>query len=155
VLEEGVDAENAIVWFNNGRCDLRTRPNCERDLRFLTIVHRKTLKKKTTQSRTGSTSTCIENEKTLQTGAVISQLPDSIETDVNNLLANSVVSTSEIVSSILLSGNKLLRMEELAIGPSPHFIDYGRLQIDKNTSGDMFPGPSLGEKCAIRIIATP
>jgi hypothetical protein len=46
-------------------------------------------------------------------------------------------------------------MKELAIGPRSHFIDYGRFQIDENTSRDVFTGPSLGEKCAIGIIATP
>jgi hypothetical protein len=38
MLQQGVDAKNAVVWFNNGSRDLRARPDGERNLGLLSVV---------------------------------------------------------------------------------------------------------------------
>ena len=66
---------------------------------------------------------------------------------------NGIMSSGIIVSGIFFARHQLLRMEQLAIGSSSHFVDDGRLQIHKNGSRNMFTSSSLGEKCAERIVS--
>ena len=59
----------------------------------------------------------------METSALISKLSDSVETEINNFLTNGVVTTSEVVGSIFLTRDELLRMKELSVGTSTNFID--------------------------------
>ena len=53
----------------------------------------------------------MENEETLKTSALIGELADAIQDQVDDFLADSVVTTSVVVSGIFLSGDQLLRVE--------------------------------------------
>ena len=64
----------------------------------------------------------VENQESLKSSAVVSQLPNTVKDKVNNLLSNSVMSTGIVVSGILLASHQLLRMEELTVCAGPHFI---------------------------------
>ena len=64
----------------------------------------------------------MEDEESLETSALISEFPDAIQYQVNNLLANCVVTTSIVVSCILLASDELLWMEQLTICPGTHLI---------------------------------
>ena len=85
----------------------------------------------------------VENQESLKSSAVVSQLADAVQDKVNNLLANGVMSSGIVVGSVLLSSNKLLRVEELAVGSSADLIDDGWLQINKDSPGNMLAGASL------------
>jgi hypothetical protein len=50
----------------------------------------------------------------LETGAIISQLTDAIKAEIDDLLTDGVVTTSEIVGGIFLTGDQLLGVEQLA-----------------------------------------
>jgi hypothetical protein len=65
------------------------------------------------------------------------------------------VTTSEVVGCILLATDELLRMEELAIGASPHLIDDSGLKVNKNSTGDVLPSASLTEEGVESIITSP
>ena len=43
---------------------------------------------------------------------------------------DGVVAAGEVVGGILLTGDQLLRVEELAVGTRADLIDHGRLQVD-------------------------
>ena len=45
----------------------------------------------------------MEDQKSLEAGALVSQLTDSVQNKVNNLLSNGVVTTSVVVGGILLT----------------------------------------------------
>ena len=47
---------------------------------------------------------------------------------------DGVVAAGEVVGGILLTGDKLLRVEELAVGTRADLIDHGRLQVDLRNS---------------------
>ena len=49
------------------------------------------------------------------------------------ILTNGVVSSGIVVGSILLAGDELLRVEELAVGSSPHLINDSWLKIHENS----------------------
>jgi hypothetical protein len=56
------------------------------------------------------------------------------------------MTSSEIVSSIFFSGNKLFRMEELSVGSRSHLIHNTRFQVDHNTTRDVLTSARFAEK---------
>ena len=64
------------------------------------------------------------------------------------------MATSEVVGSIFLAADELLRVKELAISASPHFIDHSGLEIHKNSTRDVLPCSSFAEKGVERIISS-
>ena len=85
----------------------------------------------------------MEDKESLKTSALISQLPYSVQTKINNFLADGVVTTSVVVSSVLLASDQLLRMEELSVGSSPHFVYNSWLQIKEDYTGNVLTGSGL------------
>ena len=53
-----------------------------------------------------------------------------------------------------LSCNELLRMEELSVGSSPHFVNNSWLQVKEHSPRNMFPGSSLAEERIEGVITT-
>ena len=64
----------------------------------------------------------MEDEKALQTGALVSQLADAVKHQVNDLLADGVVTTGVVVGCILLASDELLGVEQLTVCASAHLI---------------------------------
>ena len=59
---------------------------------------------------------------------------------------DGVVAAGEVVGGILLTGDQLLRVEELAVGTRADLIDHGRLQVDLRSNtleGIPYPRPEL------------
>src|SRR5690242_1436912 len=95
----------------------------------------------------------MEDEETLKTRTLISQLSNSVQAKVDDFLSNGVVTTGVVVSSIFLSSNQLFRVEELSVGSSSNFVDYGRFEIEENTSRNVFASTSLREEGVEGIIS--
>ena len=55
----------------------------------------------------------------LEASAVVCQLSDPVQHQVDDLLADGVVPTSVVVRRVLLAGHQLLRVKQLAVGASP------------------------------------
>ena len=72
------------------------------------------------------------DHEALKTGAVVSQLTDAIKAEINDLLTDGVVTTSEIVGGIFLTGDQLLGMEQLAVSSGADLINDGGLEIDED-----------------------
>ena len=96
----------------------------------------------------------MEDEESLETSALISQFPDSVQAKVNNLLADGVVTTSVVVGSILLSSDELFGVEELSVGSSPYFIDNGGFQVKEDGTRNVLASSSLAEEGVESIIST-
>jgi hypothetical protein len=58
----------------------------------------------------------VVDQESLKTGAVIGELSDPIQAEINDLLSDGVVTASEVIGRILLTGDQLFRMEELTVG---------------------------------------
>jgi hypothetical protein len=138
VLEGGVGGENGVVGLNNGGCGLRSWVNAELQLDLLAKVDRETLHEKGTESRTSSTTERVEHEETLETRAVVGNTANLIQNLINQLLANSVVTTSVVVRGVLLACDHLLWVEQAAIGTGADFIDYVGLEIAVDGTGNIF-----------------
>ena len=88
VLEQRVRGEDAVVRLHHRGRDLRGRIHSETELRLLSVVDGETLQEQRSKSRSGPSSDGIEYQKALQTSAIVSELPDPIQAQVNDLLPN-------------------------------------------------------------------
>jgi hypothetical protein len=154
VLEEGVGGEDGVVWLNNGGGDLWGWVDGESELGFLTIINGKSLEEEGSKSRSGTSTDGVEDEETLETSALISELSDSVEAEIDDFLTNGVVTSGEVVGGIFLSGDELLWMEELSVGSSSDLIDNGWLEIEEDSSWDVLTSTSLGEEGVESVITT-
>jgi hypothetical protein len=90
----------------------------------------------------------------LETSALISELSDSIQAEINDFLTNGVVTSSEVVGSILLSGDELLWVEKLSVGSSSDFINDSWLQVKEDASWHVLSSTGLREEGVEGIITT-
>jgi hypothetical protein len=74
----------------------------------------------------------VEDQESLETSAVVSELSDTIQTEIDDFLTDGVVTTGEVVGSVFFTGDELFGVEELTIGTSSDFIDNGWFQIEEN-----------------------
>jgi hypothetical protein len=96
----------------------------------------------------------MEDQETLKTGTVVSQLTGSVKDQVNNLLTDGVMTTGVVIGSILLSRDQLLGVVQLSVGSGTDLIDDGRLQIDVNGTGNVLSSTGLREKGVESIISS-
>ena len=59
----------------------------------------------------------------METGAIVGELANAVEDKVDDFFADGVVTAGEVISGILLSGDQLLRVEQLTVGASADLID--------------------------------
>ena len=96
-------AQHAIVWFNNRGGDLWAWPDGEGDLGLLTVIDGETLKEQASETRTSTTTSRVEDHESLKTSAIISELTDTIQDKIDNLLTNGVVSSRKIICCVFLT----------------------------------------------------
>ena len=88
----------------------------------------------------------------METCALIGKFSDSVKAEINDFFTNGVVTTGEVVGSILLTRDELLWVEELTVGTSTDFINNGWFQIEEDATWDVLAGTSLGEEGVESII---
>lgn len=71
VLDGAVRRQDGVVRLNNGSGNARGRVDSKLELALLRKVLRKTLKKERTKSRSSTTAERVENQESLQAGAVV------------------------------------------------------------------------------------
>jgi len=79
VFKKSMGGEHRVVWLNDGSGNLRGWVDSETKLGLLSVVNGETLKKEGSKTRTGSSSNSVEDEETLKTGTVISELSGSVK----------------------------------------------------------------------------
>ena len=115
VLQGGVGGQDGVVGLHNGGGNLRGRVDGELKFGFLAVVDRQTLHKQRGETGSGSATETVEDEESLETSALIGQLTDSVEDEVDDLLAHSVVAAGVVVGGVLLAGDQLFGVEQLAV----------------------------------------
>mgnify|MGYP000913770465 FL=1 len=154
MLKEGVSGQNGVVWLDNGGGDLWGWVDGESELGLLAVIDGKSLKEERSKTRSSATTDGVEHKESLETSALIGELSDSVEAEINNLLTDGVVTTGEVVGGIFLTGDKLLWMEELSVGASSDLIDDGWLEIEEDSAGNVLASTSLGEEGVESVVAT-
>lgn len=154
MLEERVGGEDGVVRLNDGGGDLGGGVNGEAELGLLAVVDGESLEEERTETGAGTTTNGVEDEEALETGALIGELSDSVEAEINDFLTNGVVTTGEVVGGIFLTGDELLGVEELSVGAGSDFIDNGGLEIEENAAGNVLACTSLGEEGVESVVTT-
>jgi len=154
VLEEGVGRQDRVVGLDDGGGDLRGWVDGETELGLLSVIDGKSLEEEGTKTGTGTTTDGVEDKESLETSALIGELSDSVEAEINNFLTDGVVTTGEVVGGVLLTRDELLGVEELSVGAGTNLIDDGGLEIEEDSAGDVLASTSLGEEGVESIIAT-
>jgi len=154
VLEESVGAEHGVVGLNNGGGDLGRGVDSEAELGLLAVVDGETLEEERAETRAGTTANGVEDQEALETSAVVSELADAVEGEVDDFLANGVVTTGVVVGGVLLAGDQLLRVVELTVGAGADFVNDGGLEIEEDGTGNVLASASLREEGVEGIVAT-
>jgi hypothetical protein len=107
-----VGGEDSIVRLNDGSRHARSRVDSKLKFRLLSVVSRETLQQQSTKARSSTTAKRVEDQESLEGGAVIcrrvktvetistdvtfhtSNAADTVNDAVNELLSDSVVTTS-------------------------------------------------------------
>jgi hypothetical protein len=125
VLQEGVGGEDGVVGFNDSGGNLGRGVDGETEFGFLTVIDGKSFQKQRSQSGSGSSSDGVENEESLETGTVVGEFSNSVQTEIDDFFTNCVVTSGEIVGGVFLSGDELFGVEKLSVGSGSDFIDNG------------------------------
>merc|ERR1712223_900637 len=146
MLQSCMSSQDSIVRLNNSGGHLRSWVDRELKLGLLAVVDGKTLHQKGGESGSSASSKGMEKKKSLKTSTLVSQLPDSVQNQIHDLLANGVVAPGVVVGGVLLAIDQLLRMVELTIGSNSGLVDDSWLQVNKDSSWDMLSASSLREE---------
>lgn len=133
---------------------LRCWVNGELQLALLSVVHGESLHEQRGEAGASATAKGVEDEETLQASALVSQFAKAVQDNVDNLLADGVVASGIVVGSILLAGDQLLWVKELAVCARSHLIDHSRFQVDENSPGNMLASTGLAEESVEAVVSS-
>merc|ERR1711953_404743 len=153
-----MSSQDSIVGLDHSGGNLRSRVDGKLKLGLLAVVNGKTLHHQGSKSRAGSSSKGMEEKKSLKSRTLVSQLPDSVQNQIHDLLANGVVAPGVVVGGVLLAIDQLLGMIELTVGSNSGLVNDSGLQVNKDGPWNMFAATSLREeglegivsKCLVR-----
>merc|ERR1712213_134208 len=146
VLQGGVGGQDGVVGLDHSSSNLGSWVDGELKLALLAVVHGQPLHEQGCKARSSATSEGMEQKESLKSSTGVSELPNPVENQVDNLLSNGVVSSRVVVSGVLLSVDELLGMVQLTVGSASGLIDDSRLQIDEDSSWDVLASSSLREE---------
>jgi len=146
VLKKGVSGEDGVVWLDNGGGDLWGWVDGETELGLLSVIDGKSLEKERSETGSGTSTDGVEDEETLETSALIGELSDSVEAEIDDLLTDGVMSSGEVVGGVLFTGDELLGVEQLSVGSGSYLINNGGLEIEEHASGHVLACTGLGEE---------
>ena len=86
-----VNTEHCVVWLHNSGSDLGATPDREGDLRLLSVIDGETLEEKAAETGASATTDGVEDHESLKTSAVVRQLADAVQNQINNFFANRVM----------------------------------------------------------------
>ena len=129
------------------------RGHGEGELGLAAIIDGQTLQKKRAKTGSSTTTSGVEDHESLKTGAVVGELADAVEREVNNLLADGVVATGVVVGGVLLAGDDLLGVVQLTVSASADLVADSGLKINEHGTGDVLASTSLGEEGVEGVVA--
>ena len=152
VLQSGVGGQDGVVGLNDSSGDLGSRVDGKLELGLLSVVDRKTFHEQGSETGSGTSTERVEDQEALESSALVREFADTVQDQVNNLLSDGVVTTSVVVGSIFLSGDKLFRVEQGTVGTSADLINDSWFQIDEDGTGYVLSGSAFREESVERVI---
>jgi hypothetical protein len=151
VLNKLVNGEGSVVRLNNGVGDLGGRNDGEGGHHTVGELLTDLGDQECTHTGTGTTTQGVSDLETLEAVASLGLAADDINDLVNELGTLSVVTLSPVVTSTGLTEDEVVGTEELAEGTGADGIHGTGLQIDEDSTGDVFVTASLsGQRKKVR-----
>jgi hypothetical protein len=138
VLEGGVSGKDGVVRLNNRCGHLGSWVDAEFELALLAVVDGQALHEQSSEPRAGPTTEGMEDQETLETGAIICDTADLVKDLINELFTNRVMAAGVVVGGIFLPRDHHFWMEKTAVGAGADFVDHVRLQIAVDGSRNIF-----------------
>ena len=88
VLEEGVGREDGVVGLDDGGGDLGRGVDGVAELGLLAVVDGEALEEEGAEAGAGATADGVEDEEALEAGAVVGELADAVEAEVDDFLSD-------------------------------------------------------------------
>ena len=114
--------QDRVVWLDDGGGDLWRWIDGKLELGLLAIINAEPLHQQRGESRSGTSAEAVEDEESLESSTLVSQLASTIQNKVNDLLADGVMASGVVVGGVFLASNQLFWMEQLPIGASTYLI---------------------------------
>jgi hypothetical protein len=95
----------------------------------------------------------VEDQEALHSRAVVGELADAVQREIDDFLADGVVAPRVVVRRVFLAVDDLLRMEELALRAGSDLIDDGGLDVDEDGARNMLAGARLREEGVEGVVA--
>merc|ERR1719281_2347587 len=152
MLEERVGGQHGVVRLNDSGGHLRGRVDGEAELGLAAVVDGEALEEEGAEAGAGAAANSVKDEEALEAGAVVGELADAVEDEVDDLLADGVVATGVVVRSVFLAGDDLLRVVELAVGSGADFVAHGGLEVNVDGTGNVLASTSLGKEGVESIV---
>ena len=153
VLQKRVNAKHCVVWLDDRSSHLRAGPHGEAQFGLLAVINGKALQHEAAETTAGATTDGVVNHETLQACAVVGELADAVQDQIDNLLANGVVATSEVVGGILFACDQLFWVEELTVCASTHLVNNCWLEVNHDAARDVLASTSLREEGVEGVIS--
>lgn len=126
--------------------------NAEVKLALLAVVSRETFQEERAKSRASTATNRMEDHEALETSALVGELSNTVKGDIDEFLADGVVSSGVVVGGVFLAGDELFGMEELLILSSSHFVDDSRFQVDVNAARNILSTAGFREESVRGVI---
>jgi hypothetical protein len=92
-----VRREHAVVRLDDRGRDLRRRVEGEGELRLAPVIDREALEEERAEAGASATADGVEDDEALEAGAIVRELADAVEDEVDDLLADGVVAARVVV----------------------------------------------------------
>jgi len=153
VLQQRVRGQHGVVRLDDRGRHLGRGLHGEAQLGLLAVVHGQALQQQGAQAGAGSTADGVEDQEALQTSALVSQLADAVQHQVDDLFADGVVAAREVVRGVLFAGDQLLGVLQLALGAGAHLVHDGRLQVHEHAARHVLASTGLAEERVEGVVA--
>ena len=87
----------------------------------------------------------LRKTKAPKTCGLVSQFPNSVQHEVNDLLASGVVPVGTVTSNVSLACNELLRVDKLVVSTIVNFMDDCSFHVYQHCPGHMLASTCLTE----------
>mmetsp|Transcript_19950 Transcript_19950/g.79552 ORF Transcript_19950/g.79552 Transcript_19950/m.79552 type:complete len:219 (+) Transcript_19950:3177-3833(+) len=145
--------EDRVVRLDDGVGDLRRGRDAERELGLAAVVDREALEDERAEARARAAARRVEGEEALEARAVVGELADAVEDEIDDLLADCVMAARVVVRRVLLARDDLLGVIELAVRPRADLVAHRRLEVDVDRARDVLARARLGEERVERVVA--
>ena len=146
VLQHGVRGEHGVVGLHDRGGDLRRRVHREAELGVLGVVHGESLEEEGAETGASSSTGGEVHGEALDGVARVHDLPDALHCGVNDLLADGVMPPGVVVRGILLSGDHLLGVVQVAEVAALDLLDARGLEVQVERAGHELAAGALREE---------